>query len=95
MSFSAKAMIKERKSVRSFDGRLISDKDRTAMVQYIQTVQNPFEVPVEFKLLHAKDHDLSSPVVTGADEYIAAKVTRSKNFEIGYGYSFESVCLYA
>lgn len=95
MSFSAKAMIKGRKSVRSFDGRSISDEDRTALVQYIQTIQNPFEVPVKFKLLNAGEHDLSSPVVTGTDEYIAAKATRCKNFEIGYGYSFESVCLYA
>ena len=95
MPFSAKAMIKERKSVRSFDGRPISDEDRSALVQYFQTVQNPFGVPVEFKLLNAREHDLSSPVVVGADQYIAAKVTRCRQFEIGYGYSFEAVCLYA
>ena len=50
---------------------------------------------MEFRLLKVKEHDLSSPVVIGADEYIAAKTTRCRNFEIGYGYSFESVCLYA
>jgi hypothetical protein len=45
--------------------------------------------------LDTKTHGVSSPVVTGADTYIAAKVERSKNFEIAYGYSFESVCLFA
>ena len=95
MTFSVKESIKERKSVRTFDGRQISDQDRDALLKYIKTVRNPFDVPVEFRLLNAKEHDLSSPVVIGADEYIAAKTTRCRNFEIGYGYSFESVCLYA
>lgn len=95
MLFSAKEMIQKRKSVRSFDGRVLSDNDKAALEQYIQNVSNPFDVPVEFHLLDAKEYDLSSPVVVGADQYIAAKVPRCRYFEIGYGYSFESVCLYA
>ena len=95
MLFPAKEIIRNRKSVRSFDGRPLSDKDRTALEQYIQNVPNPFDVPVEFRMLDAKEHGLSSPVVVGADQYIAAKVSRCRHFEIGYGYSFESVCLYA
>ena len=95
MTFSVKESIKGRKSVRTFDGRQISEIDRESLLNYIKTVRNPFDVPVEFRLLKVKEHDLSSPVVIGADEYIAAKTTRCRNFEIGYGYSFESVCLYA
>lgn len=95
MSFSAKAAIKDRKSVRTYDDRQITDHDKDALLQYIRTVQNPFGVPVEFRLLNAKEHDLSSPVVIGAEDFIAAKTSRVKNFEIGYGYSFESLCLYA
>ena len=95
MTFSVKESIRGRKSVRTFDGRQISEIDRESLLNYIKTVRNPFDVPVEFRLLKVKEHDLSSPVVIGADEYIAAKTTRCRNFEIGYGYSFESVCLYA
>lgn len=95
MLIPAKEMIQKRKSVRSFDGRSLSENDRAALEQYIQNVSNPFDVPVEFQLLDAKEYGLSSPVVVGADQYIAAKVSRCRHFEIGYGYSFESVCLYA
>ena len=95
MLFPAKEMIRKRKSVRSFDGRSLRDKDRAALEQFIQNVNNPFDVPVEFRMLDSKEHRLSSPVVVGADQYIAAKVSRCRHFEIGYGYSFESVCLYA
>ena len=95
MSFSAKEMIRKRKSVRSYDGRGLGPEDKAALEQYIQTVTNPFDVPVEFRLLPAKEHKLSSPVIVGEKYYIAAKLSKCKNFEIGYGYSFESMCLYA
>lgn len=95
MSFSAKEMIQKRKSVRSYDGRGLGAKDKAALEQYIQTVSNPFDVPVEFRLLRAKEHKLSSPVIVGEKYYIAAKLSRCRNYEIGYGYSFESMCLYA
>lgn len=95
MTFPARETIQHRTSVRSFDGRPLKDADRAALEHYLATVSNPFGVAVEFRLLDTKTHGVSSPVVTGADTYIAAKVERSKNFEIAYGYSFESVCLFA
>ena len=95
MLFSAKEMIQKRKSVRFFNGTPLKDSDKDALEQYIQNVSNPFDVPVEFRMLDAKEHGLSSPVIVGTDWYIAAKVTRCKDFEIGYGYSFESACLFA
>ena len=95
MSFSAVEAIQKRKSVRSFDGRPLSPEDRDALELFIRKVENPFGVPVTFRMLSGAAHDVSSPVVTGCDTYIAAKVTRGRNFEIGYGYSFETTCLYA
>ncbi|WP_373725508.1 nitroreductase family protein [Bacteroides heparinolyticus] len=95
MSFSAKEMIQKRKSVRSFDGRALKSEDRTSLEQYILTPPNPFDVPIVFRLLDAKEYDLSSPVIVGTDLYLAAKVKRCNHYEIGFGYSFEHVCLYA
>ena len=83
--------IKGRKSVRTFDGRPLSAEDREHLEQYMQTIGNPFDIPVRFVLLDAKEHGLSSPVIVGADTYLAAKVERVPNFEIAYGYSFEKV----
>ena len=95
MTFSATDMIRKRKSVRTFDGKPLKNENRLALEQYIKSQTNPFGVPVEFCLLDAKEYGLSSPVIVGADLYLAAKVKRCKNYEIGFGYSFEHICLYA
>lgn len=95
MLFPVKETIKNRKSVRSFDGRPLSEADRAALEQYCQAVTNPFDVPVEFRILDAKQYNLSSPVIVGAEQYVAAKVSHQPYYEIAYGYSFESFCLYA
>lgn len=95
MAFSAKEMIKKRRSVRTYDGKGLKVMDRASLEKYIENVSNPFDIPVKFKLLDAKKYDLSSPMIIGADTYMAAKVKRCPNFEIGYGYSFEKACLYA
>ena len=95
MAFSAKDMIRKRKSVRTFTGEPLKSEDRAAMDRFIQSPTNPFDVPVDFRLLDVKEYGLSSPVIVGADLYLAAKVKRCKHYEIGFGYSFEHVCLYA
>lgn len=95
MAFSVKTAIRERKSVRSYDGRPLSEEDRAALAAFLEEVQNPFGVEVTFRLLEAKANNLSSPVILGAETYLAAKVARGKLFEVGYGYSFEAFCLYA
>ena len=95
MAFSAKNMIRQRRSVRTFDGRPLSGADRNKLEDYINTLTNPFDVPVEFRLLDAREHNLSSPVIVGENTYLAAKVKRESHYEIAYGYSFEKACLYA
>ena len=88
-------LIRQRKSVRTFDGTPLSVEDRSALEAYMDSPTNPFSIPITFRLLDAKEHGLSSPVIVGADTYLAAKVEKVPNFEIAYGYSFEKVCLYA
>ena len=95
MTQSIKELILNRKSTRTFDGTPLNDEERDSIELYSQTLSNPFDVPIEFKLLDAKEHNLSSPVIIGANLYLAAKVTKVKNFEIGFGYSFEQACLFA
>ncbi|MBR2798861.1 MAG: nitroreductase family protein [Oscillospiraceae bacterium] len=88
-------LIRQRKSIRTFDGQPLSVEDRSALESYTASPTNPFPVPITFRLLDAKEYGLSSPVIVGADTYLAAKVEKVSNFEIAYGYSFEKVCLYA
>lgn len=95
MMFSAKEMIKQRKSIRTFDGKSLSDADRKSLEDYINKLTNPFDIPVEFQLLDARENGLTSPVIVGENSYLAAKVKKEGAYEIAFGYSFEKACLYA
>ena len=95
MRDSKKEWMKRRKSVRTFDGRTLTLEDRQFLEEMIASLRNPFDVPVTLRLLKAKEHGLSSPVIVGAEEYLAAKVERVPNYEIAFGYTFEKACLSA
>lgn len=87
--------IKGRKSVRTFDGRPLSAEDREHLEQYMQTIGNPFDIPVRFVLLDAKEHGLSSPVLSGETLYVAGITDKVPYADVAYGYSFEKLVLYA
>lgn len=95
MTSSIKELIKNRKSVRTFNNIAISDEDLKKLQEYIDTLKNPFDADITFRLLDAKTYKLSSPVIVGEKAYLAAKVKKAGHFEIAYGYSFEKACLYA
>ena len=87
--------IKNRKSVRTFDGREIEAETLEKLKDYAKSVVNPFEIPVEISFLDAKEHGLESPVVKGCEFYAAGKLPVSKNASAAFGYSFELFVLYA
>lgn len=88
-------IVKGRKSVRTFDGTGINEEDRKDIENYITGITNPFDVHVEFILLDADKHGLSSPVLSGERLYVAGKVEKTEYAAVAYGYSFEKLCLHA
>ena len=88
-------IIKGRKSVRSFDEQPLSAEDRSRLERYMETIVNPFGVPVRFVLLDAKENGLSSPVLTGESLYVAGKVRKGEYADVAFGFSFEKLVLYA
>ena len=44
-------LCRERRSVRSFDSRALSEAHSQALSQFMQSVENPFGVPLRFKWL--------------------------------------------
>ena len=65
-------LIKDRRSVRTFDGRALSAADAEKLGEFMRRIKNPYEIPVEFRLLDAKRDGLSSPVIAGiAKNHIA------------------------
>ena len=95
MEFSVKNVIPRRKSVRTFSEEPLRAVDRKRLESFLGSVENPFGVPVRFHLLDAWEYNLSSPVVRGAELYVAAKAPRVPRAEEAFGYAFEQFVLYA
>lgn len=87
--------ILERRSVRTFDGREIGENTNAQLLSFMENIENPFNIPVSFKILNAKEHGLTSPVIVGADLYIGGKIKCVPNANAAFGYSFERLVLYA
>lgn len=83
-----KEIIRTRKSVRTFDGKPLSAEDKTKILNYVETIANPYNIPVKFVWLDKDKYGLSSPVIVGEAAYIAAKVPKVSHAEEAFGYSF-------
>lgn len=88
-------LIRSRRSVRTFDGRALSEEDREKILIYARKTENPYDIPMEWYMLSQERHHLSTPVIVGADTYIAGKISRIPHAEEAFGYTFEKVVLYA
>lgn len=87
--------IKSRRSVRTFDGTDLRPEEAEKITGFAEKLENPYDIPIEWKLLDAKKHGLSSPVIVGTDTYIAGKMRRVPHAEEAFGYTFEKVVLFA
>ena len=87
--------IRHRKSVRTYNGEPLSREDQKKIMDFAGTVRNPFGLDITFRLLNAKESGLSSPVIVGADCYLAGKLRREPHAAEAFGYSFERIVLYA
>ena len=88
-------LIRTRRSVRTFDGREVAKEDMEKLSTFMKETANPYDISVEFKLLNAKEHRLTCPVVSGTNLYVGAKIKRVPHAEEALGYSFEKLVLYA
>ncbi len=89
------AQVRQRKSVRSYDGQPLREADRAQLEAFIQQIENPYGIPVRFSLLDPAAHGLTSPVLTGARLYVAATVDKVPHGEEAFGFSFERLVLFA
>lgn len=87
--------MRERRSVRTFDGSALREEDAKRILDFAATAGNPYGIPVTWKLFDSKKDGLSSPVIVGTDTFIAGKMQRLPHAEEAFGYSFEKVVLFA
>jgi len=88
-------LIKARRSVRTYDGRMLDERTKEQLLSFMKNIQNPFHIPVEFKFLDAKKEGLASPVVIGTDWYVGGKIQKVPYASLAFGYSFEEFVLFA
>lgn len=87
--------IKDRRSVRTFDGRTLDERTKEQLMSFAEGIINPLNIPVAFKFLDAKKDGLTCPVVSGTDLYVGGKVSDVPDAGVAFGYSFEMFVLYA
>ena len=88
-------LVRSRRSVRTFDGSALKPEDAESILNCADTAENPYAIPIEWRLLSAKKDGLSSPVIVGADTYIAGKLRPAPHAEEAFGYAFEEIVLFA
>ena len=88
-------LLTTRRSVRTFDGRPLSPEDAENICKYIESIPNPYGIPVRFVYMDAKEFGLSSPVISGEAAYIAGMVEKQEHAEEAFGFSFERLVLHS
>ena len=88
-------VIRSRRSVRTFDETPLREEDAREIMSFAEKVENPYDLPITWKLLDGKKEGLSSPVIVGTKTYIAGKMRRAPHAEEAFGYTFEKVVLLA
>ncbi len=87
--------IRNRRSVRTYDGRELDKNDIEKLTAFAQTIENPFKISVDFKFMNAKEYGLNCPVTVGTDLFVGGKIKHTENASVAFGYSFEMMVLYA
>ena len=76
-------LIRERRSVRCFDGSELSAAEKRALRSFSDSIENPWGRWVEFRLLDREEHVLSSPVIRGDElENMPMGLTESMGFRV-------------
>ena len=87
-------IIGKRKSVRTYSSD-IDESTKRDILAFASSAFEPYGMDIEYRLLDAKEHGLSSPVLVGEKTYIAGKLRRAPHAEEAFGFSFENVILHA
>lgn len=83
--------VRSRRSVRTYDQRPLTAQDRETLCAFMEQIENPYGLSVEFRLLE----DMESPVVVGTDLFVAGKMEKAAHMNEAFGYSFEKMVLFA
>lgn len=84
-----------RKSVRTFDGKPLSEEHLSDIEKTIEDIPSLFDIPVELKILKADQYGLSTLVTSGEQYYAVGVVPKKPYAGVAFGYAFERLILHA
>jgi len=90
-------LVEQRKSVRTFEERPLSEEDRKEIRDFLKVSKNPFHVKVEFRFLESleKTTNLGTyGVIKGATSYLGAMVKDGPLALEALGYEMERLMLF-
>ena len=90
---NAAELIRCRRSVRTFDGKPLSQEDLDLIRARTENADAPYGIPIRWKILNAKEHGLTSPVIVGADTWLTGVIERVPHAEEAFGFAFEKLLL--
>ena len=67
-------LVRNRKRVRTFEDHTVSQQDLEQLFAFLEKTANPYDLPVEFKLLDGTKQKLNCPVVVGTKLFVGAKM---------------------
>lgn len=88
-------LARARRSIRTFAGGVLRGEDLEKLTAFMAQLENPYDIPIECKLLDGRRQRLKCPAVSGTPLYVGGKVKRAPHMEEAFGYSFELLVLYA
>lgn len=100
MPIDIKKAINERVSTRSFQEKPLTDADKTKLMEFNNTLNNPFDVNVKVQYI-SKEQGADSVklgtygTIKGAKDYLALTVKDEPYAMEAVGYQFENLILYA
>lgn len=98
-SFLISNAIKDRYSVRTYSKQSINAETKKKILDYANSLNNPFGVKINFKFIEKSASDNAEKLGTygfikGADLFIGATVPKVKCAQEALGYDFEKLILY-
>lgn len=100
LSIPVKETIEKRRSVRTFEGQSLLPADREKLLEYMNTLSNPFGATVNFHIaekgLSGKGEKLGTyGVIKGASTFLGVSIPKEEYGLLAAGYEFENLILYA
>ena len=100
LSIPVKETIEKRRSIRTFENKPLIPADKEKLLEYMNTLSNPFGATVNFHITEKGISDKGEKlgtygVIKGASTFLGVSIPKNELGLLAAGYEFENLILYA